>query len=240
MAQFVRKSRLERKADEQITKRTIVLGLVTILFLVFLVVLGIPALVRLAVFLGDMKNKNQQTVTDVTLPPLAPRLFVPFDATNSATISVNGTAEAKTSVELMKNDSFLDKTDVTDSGDFNFDNVTLDKGENKFTAVAVSPKGVRSEVSKDLVITYNDQPPSLTMTAPNQDSVTVDTADYDITGKSDPGVSVTVNGRVAMVENDGSFKLKVQLNQGKNDFEIIATDNAGNQTKKTVSVTYDF
>lgn len=240
MAQFLRKSRLERKAEDQITKRTIVLGIITVLFLVFLVVLGIPALVRLAVFLGDVKNKNQQAVTDVTLPPLAPRLFVPYDATNSATISISGSAETKTTIELMKNDTLLEKADVTDSGDFNFDNVALDQGNNKFSAVAVSPKGVRSTVSKDLAVTFDDKAPDLTLTAPNSDQTTVDTADYDITGKSEAGVNVTVNGLVAMVENDGAFKLKVQLNQGKNDFEVIVTDAAGNQTKKSVTITYDF
>ena len=37
MAQFVRKTRLERKSEDQITKKTITLGLITVLFLVFLV-----------------------------------------------------------------------------------------------------------------------------------------------------------------------------------------------------------
>jgi hypothetical protein len=41
-----------------------------------------------------------------------------------------------------------------------------------------------------------------------------------------------------MVDNNGGFKLKWQLNTGKNDLEIIARDTAGNETKKNISITY--
>ena len=239
MAQFVRKTRLERKSEDQITKKTITLGLITVLFLVFLVLLGIPFLVRFAVFLGDMKNKNAPIVVDTSLPPLAPRLFIPYDATNSAQISISGTAEAKTSIELQKNETLLTKGNVSDTGDFSFEAIVLDKGENRFSAVAISEKGVRSVVSKEVTITYDDKPPALTLQAPNADSISVDTADYDVSGTTDKGVSVTVNGHIAMVDNDGKFKQKVQLSSGKNEIEVLATSAAGNQTKKTVTITYD-
>lgn len=239
MRQFVRKTRLERKTDEQITKKTMTLGLVTVLFLVFLVVFGIPFLVRFAVFLGDMKNRNQPTSTDTTLPPLAPRMFIAYEATNSAKINISGTAETKTAVELLKNDTLVTKSEVSVTGDFAFDNIDLDKGLNRFSAVAISEKGVRSTVSKEVAIVFDDQPPELVVFTPEKDEVTVDTADYTISGSSEKGVSITINARVAMVDNDGKFKLKVQLSSGKNEEEIIATDTAGNQTKKTVRITYD-
>ncbi len=239
MAQFLRKSRLERKADEQITRKTIILGLVTVLFLVFLVVVGLPLLVRFAVFLGDMKSKNASVATDITLPPLAPRLFISYDATNSATISISGTAEPNTSVELMKNDVVVTKIDASPNGDFTVDNVTLDKGNNKFTAVAISDKGVRSTISKDTSVTYDDTPPVLSVTQPNSDTITVDTPEYDITGTSEKGVSVMVNDRMAMVDDTGKFTLRVELSPGNNDFTVTSTDLAGNQTSKKVSITYN-
>jgi len=40
------------------------------------------------------------------------------------------------------------------------------------------------------------------------------------------------------VDNDGNFKLKWQLNTGKNELEIISNDLAGNQTRKKISITY--
>ena len=68
---------------------------------------------------------------------------------------------------------------------------------------------------KEAVISYINTPPSLTMITPNQDSSNVSSADFDVTGQSDKGVSVTVNGQVAMVDDSGKFKITIQLNVGK-------------------------
>lgn len=241
MAEFIRRSRLERKNDEQITKKTLILGAITIGIFVLIIVFGLPLLVKFAVFLGETKNKNDNNANkEKVLPPLAPRIFVPYEATNSAQINISGVAEPKSSVELLKDEVSVQKVDVSSGGDFTFSNVTLDKGNNTFTAVATGESGERSSVSPELSIAYIDQPPEFTLTNPSQDEIKVDNAEYEVSGKSDKGVSVTVNGRVAVVDNDGNFKAKIELNQGKNDVEIIVTDIAGNQAKKTVSITYDF
>ena len=42
-----------------------------------------------------------------------------------------------------------------------------------------------------------------------------------------------------MVDDNGEFKLKIQLAPGKNDIEIISKDMAGNETKKKIVITYD-
>ncbi|MCX5658086.1 MAG: hypothetical protein NTZ48_07725, partial [Candidatus Omnitrophica bacterium] len=74
---------------------------------------------------------------------------------------------------------------------------------------------------------------------PSEDKVIVDGADFDVVGISDKGVSVSVNGRLALVDDEGKFKLKVQLNTGKNSLEIIVRNSAGNEVKKTIEITYD-
>ena len=79
---------------------------------------------------------------------------------------------------------------------------------------------------------YDDKPPTLVMTNPSEDKLEVDYSDFDIIGKSDSGVSVTVNGRVALVDDEGGFKLKYQLNSGKNSLEIVARNVAGNESRK--------
>lgn len=238
MPQFVRKSRLERKAEEQITRRTVVLGLATVLFLIFLILLGLPMLVRFAVFLGDIKNRNQPAPAETEFPPLAPRLFLPYEATNSAKVNISGTAESKTNVELLKSDVPLEKKEVSQTGDFGFE-VSLDPGENRFTAVAIGVKGQRSQLAKDLVVIFDDQAPEFTLEKPESDSVSTDQSEYEMVGKSEKGVSVTVNGRMAMVDNEGTFRVKMPLSIGKNEVEVVVRDGAGNETKKKVTITYD-
>lgn len=240
MAEFrqFKRSRLERKSEEKVTKKTVSLGIITIIVFILVIIFGLPLLVKLSIFLGDIKNKKEKVVTEKVLPPLAPRLILPYDATNSATISIKGVADSKTTIELLKNDSLLEKKDVTDAGDFVFDNVSLDKGNNVFTAISINDKGVNSEISKQLKVIFDDTPPEITMINPSEDTLTVDNPDFDIVGKSEKGVSVLINGRVAMVDDNGQFKLKLQLNSGKNDVEINVADQAGNVTKKNISITY--
>jgi len=233
------RSRLNRKEDEEITKKTVVLGAITVLIFAIVIIFGLPLLIKLSVLLGNAKSLSKNDNQEKVMPPLPPRLIVSFEATNSATLSLSGVAEANVEVELLKNEVSLGKQRVDDKGSFVFDNINLDKGENIFSALASTEKEGQSEFSKPVIVLYNDEPPSLNMINPSEDVVTVDSADFDIAGKSDKGVSVTVNGKLAMVDDDGMFKLKVQLSAGKNDLEIVIKNNAGNITRKSVEITYD-
>jgi bacillopeptidase F len=232
-----KRSRLERKKEEQITKKTIWLGFLTISIFILIIVFGLPLLIRFSVLLGNTKS-NKDTTGDNVLPPLAPRLVVPFEATNSSKIKISGFAESGSVVELLKNEESVGKADVTQEGDFSFDNVDLSEGDNSFSAVAIKDKNGSSEASKPIVVIFDNKVPELTVSNPKEDTLTVDSTDFDIIGKSEPGVSVLVNGKVAVVDNSGNFKLKMQLNSGKNDIEIVVRDEALNETRKTVSITY--
>lgn len=237
MPEFKR-SRLERKKDEQITKKTVFMGFLTVIVFVLIIVFGLPLLIKFSILLGNTKSQKDTTSENV-VPPLAPRLIVPFEATSSSRIKIDGFAETGSVVELLKNDQSIGKTDVTTDGNFSFENIELNEGENSFSARATKEIGGSSEVSKVVSVVFDTAPPELTMSNPSEDSLTVDSADFDIIGKSEKGVNVTVNGKVAIVDSDGNFKLKIQLNSGKNDIEIVVKDTALNETRKTISITYD-
>ncbi|MGI5840849.1 MAG: hypothetical protein ACOX6N_01405 [Patescibacteria group bacterium] len=237
MPEFKR-SRLERKAEEQITRKTVFLGFATLLSVVLVIVFGLPFLVRFSIFLGETKSKNDTEEVE-GIPPLAPRIVLPFEATNSARIAVVGTAEANTEVELLKNDVSLGKEEVSAEGDFSFSNIELDSGENHFSAIAIADDGLSSDISAPSVIVFDNESPTIEMTHPIEDSVTVESAEYEVAGKSEKDVSVLVNGRVALVDNEGQFKTILQLNPGKNDIEVTVRDLAGNEAKKKIEVTYD-
>jgi hypothetical protein len=238
MAEF-RRSRLEKKNEDEITKRTVLLGLLTVVVFVIMVVVGLPLLIKLTVMIGDNKSKNDNSAMVKVLPPMSPRLIMPYEATNSSQIIIKGLAEKNIMVELLKNDVSIGKVLANDAGEFSFNNIQLDSGDNQFTAIAISDRGGSSEPSKEAVIAYDNIPPTLTMINPSENSLNVSSADFDIIGQSDPSVSVTVNGQVAMVDDTGKFKIKLQLNVGKNDINIVVADVAGNLTKKTISITYD-
>ena len=236
MAEFKR-SRLTRKSQDQITKKTVLLGFLTILSLLLVLVFGLPLLIKFSVFLGEGKKDLGQTEEKI-LAPLAPRLIIPYEATNSAKIVINGFAEPKVTVELFKNGLSIGKNEVTEDGDFIFKDINLDEGDNDFDAVASTDKAGNGDSSKTMTVLYDKNPPGLELTNPSEESLSVDSADFDIVGKTDNGASVSINNRIALVDDDGNFKLKWQLNMGKNDLEIISTDLAGNQTKKKISITY--
>lgn len=238
MAEFIR-SRLDRNNDEQITRKTVFLGLLTFVLFGAVVIFGLPFLIKFSVFLGETKNRQGDKNTEVVLPPLPPRLILPFEATNSSQILIGGIAEAGVTIELLKNDVSIDKVNVSSDGTFNFNGVSLDKDDNRFQAVAITDKGGSSELSKTLLVVYDDTDPLLQMINPSEDKLTVDYADFDVVGKSEKGVSVLINGRVAMVDDEGKFKIRVQLSAGKNGIEIIVRDLAGNEVKKTIEITYD-
>lgn len=239
MAKFY-SSRLEKNEDEEITKKTVIMGIVTIFILIMVLVFGLPLLVRVSVLLGDVKNKNSKVITEKAVPPLPPRLVVNYEATNSANINISGLAEPLTNVKLLKNDVAVGEVITLDSGDFEFTDIILDEGVNVFSAIASKVKLGSSELSKMVSIEYDKTAPSLTMINPSEDSLKVDTADFDVVGQSDKGVNVTVNNRLAMVDDAGKFKIKFQLNAGKNDLEIVVLDLAGNETKKKIAITFEF
>ena len=238
MAEF-RRSRLKKTGDDSITRKTVFLGVLTVLLFVVIAVFGLPLLVRFSVFLGNSKDKNGEETRLQVLPPMAPRLILPFEATNSARISVKGLAEPGVMVELLKNDVAIEKLDVSEEGEFSFDWVDLSEGENEFSAVAMTENGGSSDLSDVLIVMFDNEAPQLMMENPAEDELTVDYDDFDIVGKAESGVSVLVNGRVAIVDDEGGFKIKMQLQAGENEFEVIVRDMAGNETRKKIKITYD-
>lgn len=237
MAEFKR-SRLNRKTNDQITKKTVFLGLITIILGVLVLVYGLPLLIKFSIFLGEGKNKKNTITEEKIMPPLAPRILRDFEATNSAQVKIKGFAEAKVKVELYKNDISIGYTEVSENGDFVFDKITLEQGDNYFSAIASTDKSGSGDGSETMNIVYDTLAPLLTITNPSEASLNVDYTDFDIIGTTDKGSSVLINGRIVKVDDDGNFKEKWQLNTGKNDLEIIARDVAGNETKKSISITY--
>ena len=77
------------------------------------------------------------------------------------------------------------------------------------------------------------------MVNPSEVYLIVDYADFDVVGISEKGVSAWVNNHVAVVDDEGRFKYKLQLAAGDNAIEVRVKDLAGNETKKEIKIKYD-
>lgn len=202
-------------------------SLILILGLIFL---GIPLLVKTAVFLGDLSaSKHPVDKTDI-IAPAPPRLILPYEATNSANLTIDGYSEKGVSVFLTQNGDSLGSTTAKDDGTFSF-LVTLKSGDNNFIAVAIDQAGNKSQPSENQTIYFSNKPPELTVETSNITSNQV-----DVNGSTN-GVRLVVNDRLIIINSDGKFQTKISLNPGENTLTFIASDRAGNQTKKELKVT---
>jgi len=172
------------------------------------------------------------------IPPSAPRMIIPYEATNSALIKVSGYAENETEVELLLNGVSYEKEEVDEDGSFVFEEINLVEGDNYIQALTISKDNISSEMSPTFSVSYDKIAPYLNITNPSEDSVEVESLDYEIRGETESGASVTVNNSIAVVDDMGQFKLKIQLISGQNEVEIISRDLAGNETKKKVKIKY--
>jgi len=224
--------------EAKLKKRAIGLGILTLLLVGFLVIWGIPFLIRFAVFLGDLRSSSEPEVVNDAIPPLPPKFsFIP-EATNSATISVSGFAEKGAKLDIYFNEELFVETVSDESGEFEVEKVNLQEGANTIFAYAFDEAGNESEMSKRIEIVYDSQPPKLEVESPKESMVVYDQR-FEVKGKTDlEGVKVTVNDHVVMIEKEGQFTYPIDLAEGANKIKIIAEDMAGNKAESEATVTY--
>jgi len=114
--------------------------------------------------------------------------------------------------------------------------VVLSAGPNLVEARAWDLAGNPSAVDS-VTVTYDATAPSLLLGSP-QDGSVVSGATVLVSGTTEPGTTLTVNGLVAAVAPDGSFSFRIALIEGENVITATARDPAGNSATLTSSVTY--
>ena len=193
---------------------------------------------------------NQATATRTvnvvdTTAPVAPVITLQTTLTNENTITITGTTVEGSTVTLTQNDNVLTSTVTIDSDGIWSVDVTLIQGANTFTATATDQAGNISDVSNSVTVTLdNTAPVSPVITPPttltNENTIT-------ITGTTVEGSTVTLtqNDNVLtptiITSSDGTWSVDVTLIQGDNTFTATATDQAGNisDVSNSVTVTLD-
>lgn len=234
-----RYSRLASVEEKKNFKTALIFGLLTVVFLVVLFFIGIPFLGRFVGFVSDLGKSNKPITVNDKTPPAPPSFdtFSPF--TNQKTVSLTGRTEPGATVTLTF-DSANQNVVAGKDGKFSFTNLSLNDGENDFSATATDTAGNISQKTPSLSITFDNKPPNLTIDSPADGAGFFGSKQRQVTiqGTTDAGDSITVNDRIVVVDDNGKFQFTTSLNDGANSFSIKSTDQAGNTTEKNITLNF--
>jgi hypothetical protein len=235
MTYYSRKNRIESRKNK---RSAFLYAFLTIAVVSLFFFYGLPAVAKFAAFLTDLRQSSETVESTDTTPPPPPKFKSLPGATNKEKVEITGNTEPGATVEILVNNS--EKEVLTDkNGEFLFE-VDLKEGKNTISAIAVDKAGNESIRSKEVAINFDNEPPSLEITKPNDGNEYYGAQQRQIVieGKTDENASVNINGRIVVVSSDGSFAFATTLSEGENEFTIKSQDEAGNEEEKTIKVNY--
>jgi len=179
-------------------------------------------------------STDKNTSNSFMFPPALDPLPI---ATNSALIKISGNSSKNMTVELYINDDLIDKKSVDNNGNFVFD-YQLTPGDS-LIKVRNDNDNKKSDFSPIVTVSYKNAAPNLTIDSPSDgQKFSNDQRDITVSGKTDPGVTVTVNGFWAIIDQNNNYSYNLTLINGDNSIKVDATDQAGNKAEKTIKVNY--
>ncbi len=161
-------------------------------------------------------------------------LYPQVEGKITAQVKEAGTNAPVAGAKVRLTGAGVDVEMTTDSkGEAIFKVKPTEKGRIKGEATAT---GYLRSASYFVGIAQDVIPPNLSLDTPasptNQKKTT-------ITGQTEPGATVIVNGKTVTVGADGKFKADVELKEGENVISVVVKDAAGNVTTQTVTVVLD-
>lgn len=237
----MRRSRLNKNFEKK-SQKTLILSIIGILIVLFLLFrFGIDILVSFSTFISG--SKGSQTAQQANqINYIAPPILNPLvSATNSAQIVITGKGTKGQTINLYINNTQTDQIQTDKNGAFVF-NESLKNGDNQIKTRA-EYNGKQSDFSDIINVAYKNSPPTLDLSSPsdgqtfNKNQIGTGNT-ISVSGKTDLGSTVTVNGFWAVVDDNNNFSYTLPLQNGDNQIKIIATDQAGNKTEKDIKVNY--
>ena len=237
---MTKQSRFEKITKKRSQKNIALILSGTIIIIIIFFFYGIPILVNFSLFLMNFNNQNtEQSYSQYNSYLTAPILDPLPDATNSARINVSGNASSAQTVKIYLNNKYLKQTETDKEQNFLFKNIVLREGNNEIKIKAQNSDNKESDYSQLTRITYINKPPALQIDFPQDGQSFSGNNQITIKGKSDSNVRITANNFWVIVDNAGNFSYLIKLLQGENKIQIIAIDEAGNQTAKELKVIYN-
>lgn len=182
------------------------------------------------------------TQRDRTAPPPPTLASIP-QATNSAKLNIKGFAEAGSTITLFLNNNEEDSQLVGAEGQFVFEEVPLEPGENEIYATTKDSTGNEGRPSTVYKVIIDRKPPKLEVTEPEDRTIVTEEKDKQtfilVKGNAEENAIVTVNGYQAIVREEGNFEYRLPLSdEGETIIKIEARDLAGNKTTVEKTVIY--
>ncbi len=230
-------SRLTRTSKDKLKKQSIFFGIAILVLLGILFQLG-PFLLDSAGRLVSGGQKEEVVVDDENTLE-APFIVSIPEATNSARIHILGNSVyADAQIELYLNGNEYDVTPLSSDQKFIFDEVMLKEGTNLIKA-RVKKDGALGEFTRNYSVTYNSGDTKLEVTSPAENAeFKRGDETIQVTGKTDPDSTITVNGSIAIVDSEGNFSYFLKLSDGENTISIDAVSAGGKNINKSIKVTY--
>jgi uncharacterized Zn-binding protein involved in type VI secretion len=181
--------------------------------------------------------KSATVVIDIIAPQLVLSTLADGAVTNKNTLNISGTVTDASGMDSL----IINGSAITISPDGSFSHaITLVPGSNIVTTVAEDLAGNKSSDVRTIKLDLTA--PQLTVTTPADNGKTAQVL-AAVTGSVDETSTVVVksklNGSQSAAMNGNDFSATVNLENGLNTIEIIATDLAGNSTSAKRTVTHD-
>ena len=192
-------------------------------------------------------NSNEKTIhfttdTGIELPELNPLASPTFNPR----VNITGTAENGATVEIFRNGVSIGT--VTASS-FNMPNVTLQEGENEFTAIATDAAGNTSDESAPVTVLLDTEPPSIGNFSPvgytNDQTPTISMSISDGGGSGVQAITMMlldglpVTGSYDEATGSLTYTPSSALAEGQHFVTVFVSDRAGNPASALFNFTVD-
>jgi len=182
------------------------------------------------VSIADLRGLANSTSWSFTVDSVAPTLSLTAPTAsliNQTSVVVAGTTEVGARV-------WVEGVEVTVDGSGGFSRtVTLAEGPNLLDVLAQDAAGNTATAIR--LITRDTIAPLIAVEFP----ALVGSTPFALSGTTEPGVTLTLNGAPLTVGPDGAFVTSVPLNEGANTLLLVATDAAGNRATLSGTVVLD-
>jgi bacillopeptidase F len=185
---------------------------------------------------GDGTQTNQ---TGDMVAPQTPVISALPEATNSATLRVEGYTESEVRVEYFVNGRRV-ITEESDASGFYKANLNLEEGDN-LIKVRAKDEADNESTSKPINVIYDFKSPVVEVDSPTegQEFFGQQVQTVSVNGTvSEVSADLRINNTYIRLDREGLFRHQVKLNEGENEIKLVATDLAGNVTEKVVKVSY--
>lgn len=226
------KPRSLRHSESKAKKKLIftVIGILIACYLLFN--WGLPFIIGQLSFLNKKNtivDAESLKIDEAIAPPV---LYIPYEATNSASLPISGYAAPLSKIEVYIDDEIKAQVSTDSEGKFTTSPIALNLGTNNITAVSINDSDKKSLPSKNIKLYFSNEKPELKISEPG-DGTEIKGGDKKIkvAGKTDANNSVAVNGSTVIVDSEGNWQTVIALNDGDNTITVVASNSFGNSNE---------